>query len=312
MDRLRVLAETDGFFTRTDALAVGHDDRSITRALRLRAWLRVRPGAYTYPDLWPVSRESQHRLTALAVHSKLGPNVALSHTTSALMEGLRLWGAPLEHVHVTRRDSGAPRVECGVVHHVGAVSTQDLVEDGGVVRTRAARAAIETASLVSLESAVVTLDSALQLRRCTREDLEVAYQHMEQWPGMRRVRLAVRLAAEGAESVGESRARYLFYSRGVPAPKLQHHVFHASGRLAGITDFAWPDLGLLGEFDGRIKYGRLLREDEDPGEAVYREKKREDLLRELTDWRFVRLVWADLYRPAETAARVRRQLRAAA
>jgi hypothetical protein len=312
MDRLRALAEAEGFFTRADAFGVGHDDRSIRRALRMRAWVRIRPGAYTFPDAWPQDRESQHRITALAVQRKLGRNVVLSHTSSALMNGLRLWAVPFEHVHVTRRDGGAPRLESGVVHHVGTIAPSDLVDENGVVRTCASRAAIETAALTTVESALVTLDSALHLERCTGEELEAMYRRMERWPGMQRVRIAVRLAAPGAESVGESRARYFFYAHGLPAPTLQHRVFDAAGNLAGITDFAWPRLGALGEFDGAAKYGRLLRNGEEPGEAVFREKRREDLLRDITGWRFVRLTWADLYRPRETAARVRRQLSAAA
>jgi hypothetical protein len=29
------------------------------------------------------------------------------------------------------------------------------------------------------------------------------------------------------------------------------------GNLIGITDFGWPRRGLVGEFDGKVKYGRL-------------------------------------------------------
>ncbi len=74
----------------------------------------------------------------------------------------------------------------------------------------------------------------------------------------------------------------------------------------------WPEHGLLGEFDGRVKYGRLLRPGEEPGDAVFREKRREDELRRLTGFAMVRLVWADLHRPRETAARIRGLLRSVA
>jgi hypothetical protein len=56
------------------------------------------------------------------------------------------------------------------------------------------------------------------------------------------------------------------------------------------------------------QYGRLLRDGEEPGDAVFREKLREDALRETTEWSMVRLVWSDLYRPAVTAARLRRMM----
>ena len=44
-------------------------------------------------------------------------------------------------------------------------------------------------------------------------------------------------------------------------------------------------------------------------DCVLREKKRESLICELMDWRCVRIVWADLYRPDEVATRIRRLFR---
>jgi len=89
-------------------------------------------------------------------------------------------------------------------------------------------------------------------------------------------------------------------------------VYDAHGRLVGITDFAWPDHRLLGEFDGKEKYARFLRPGEQPGDAVFREKRREDELRRVTGWAMVRVVWADLYRRAETSARIRELMQHAA
>jgi very-short-patch-repair endonuclease len=71
------------------------------------------------------------------------------------------------------------------------------------------------------------------------------------------------------------------------------------------VDFLWRDWKVVGEFDGKLKYGRELREGEDPGEAVFREKIREDRLREL-GYIVVRWVWDDLRQPERLAARIRR------
>lgn len=78
-----------------------------------------------------------------------------------------------------------------------------------------------------------------------------------------------------------------------------------------MTDWAWPEFGLLGEFDGRIKYGRLLKPGQDPGDVVFEEKRREDELREITGFSMIRLIWSDFANPALTAARVWRALRRA-
>ena len=82
---------------------------------------------------------------------------------------------------------------------------------------------------------------------------------------------------------------------------LQFEVRNECGTIVGIADMAWPDHGVLGEFDGKVKYGRLLRPGETPGDAVFREKQREDEMRRLTGWVFVRLIWSDLGRPRVTA-----------
>jgi len=73
------------------------------------------------------------------------------------------------------------------------------------------------------------------------------------------------------------------------------------------VDFAWPHLGVVGEFDGRVKYGRDLAPDQDPTEVLWDEKVREDLLREL-GWLVVRWTWADLRHPEEWLARLVRAL----
>ena len=124
---------------------------------RIPGWTRVRPGAYTFANLWREFDIAQrHVLTGRAVARRLGGRVALSHTTAALDHGLTVWGADLGQVHVTRLDGGAGRVEAGVVHHQGPTLDDDLVERDGYAVTQPARAAWETAGLLSTEAGLVT------------------------------------------------------------------------------------------------------------------------------------------------------------
>ncbi len=312
MDILRFKAETQGFFTRDDAMALGLDDRSIRRAISLKAWHRIRNGSYTMSDLWPADPVQQHLLLCRAAVNKLGGVVALSHTSAAVLHGLRLWQPDLSRVHVTRLDGGAGHTEAGVTHHEGLIVPGDLMFTDGLQVTRPARAALEAASLTDAEGGLVALDSLLHLRLATIRELVSTYALMQSWPRFRKLQVVVRLADGGAESIGESRSRYLFYVQNLPAPQLQFVVRDARGEVVGICDFAWPEHRLLGEFDGRVKYERFLRPGERPGDAVFREKRREDRLCEITGWRMVRLVWADLYDGPGTAARVRRLLHDAA
>ena len=110
-----------------------------------------------------------------------------------------------------------------------------------------------------------------------------------------------------SESVGESRSRVILDRWKLAPSALQFEVRSADGGLVGRTDFAWEEQRLLGEFDGRVKYGRLLRPGQEPGDAVFEEKRREDAVRD-EGWGVVRWVWSDLARPDRLAARVRRRL----
>jgi hypothetical protein len=46
------------------------------------------------------------------------------------------------------------------------------------------------------------------------------------------------------------------------------------------VDFLWRDQRLVGEFDGKVKYGRLLKPGQSVSDVVYDEKVREDRIRD--------------------------------
>ncbi|MET0693332.1 MAG: hypothetical protein ABWY56_05345, partial [Propionibacteriaceae bacterium] len=71
------------------------------------------------------------------------------------------------------------------------------------------------------------------------------------------------------------------------------------------SDFCWEHYRTLGEFDGRVKYGRLLKPGESVEDVIYREKLREDALRDEI-WEMVRWTWADLTSPDALERRLRR------
>jgi hypothetical protein len=308
---LRAITDRHGSFFRSEAVALGADDRMLRRETRAGRLVRIRHGAYTFPDVWARDDVGRHALVARAVGRALGPVVAASHHSAAALHGMALWDVPLDHAHVTRLDGGAGRTESGVTHHEGLCLDDDVLQVGDVLAVTPARAALESASLSGVERGLVTIDSGLRDGRFTAEELSAQYTLMQSWPASRSLSLVVPLADGRSGSVGESRARYLFWTQALPMPQLQFAVYDG-GELVGITDFAWPEHKLLGEFDGRVKYERYLRPGEDPGDAVFREKRREDALRRVTGWRVVRLVWADLHHRARTAALIRSMLTQAA
>lgn len=73
----------------------------------------------------------------------------------------------------------------------------------------------------------------------------------------------------------------------------------------GRCDFGWEEYRTVGEFDGAVKYGRLLKTGERPGDVVYQEKLREDAIRD-AGWQVVRWTWDDLKDPDAIADKLRR------
>jgi hypothetical protein len=312
-ERFRTLERTRGVFLRREALKLGYDDNMIMRALRLKIWKRVRHGAYCFFDTWESATDlEQHLIRARAELCVQPGAVALSHTTSMIAHGIAVWDVDLSLIHLTRLDGGPSRRTPTAIHHRGRLREEDLTESDGVLLTRPARAVLESSTVLSLESSLVSTDAALHMRLVDLDELMRGHRALVDWPGAQRLQLVLRLADGRSESPGETRSRLLFWTQNLPRPELQFEVYDESGVLVGVTDFAWPGHGLLGEFDGKQKYGRLLRPGQDPGDAVFAEKRREDRLREITGWSMIRLVWADLYAPSRTGARIARMLRGAA
>lgn len=293
---------------------MGVTDRELRASVRHGVLRRIRQGAYTTPDRWDAATDvARHQLCCLAVGRVFGDRAALTHTSSLVMQGVPVWGADLRNVHLTRLDGGASRSEAGVIHHEAVLVPEELVTSTcGLQVSNVGRAVVEHASTNTVESGLVSADGALHAGLLTPERLVDQFERMCRWPGTQRVHLVVRLADERAESPGETRTRYLCWRHSLPAPELQFRVQDHDGLLVGISDLAWPEHRLLGEFDGQMKYGRLLRPGQSPSDVVFAEKRREDRLREITQWSMIRLVWDDLGMGSYTADRIRKLMRRAA
>lgn len=305
-----VMTLRGGYAFRSDLLEAGLDDRRIAGSLRSGHLTRIRHGTYVVTSSFrALSPEQQHLVAAFSVVDKLGPSVALSHHSAAMAHTGTSWGIDLRTVHVTRLDGRGCRREAGVVHHVGHVVGDDeiaLVDGRQVVRP--ARAVIESCSLASVESAMVTASFALRVGVCTQDELAERLHLHERWPGMLTVRLGLGAAEPRCESVGEVRSLFMFGVTGVPRPDVQVEIRLADmGLVIARSDYGWWPARHLGEFDGLFKYGRL-NPYADPGESIVREKKREDQIRDQL-WGMSRWIWRDL-EPENRGATGRRILQA--
>jgi hypothetical protein len=229
----------------------------------------------------------------------------VSHQSAAVLHGLPLWGVPLDRVHITRRPrawNDTSRVLCC---HVARLREDEVTEIDGFAVTDPVRTALDLARSLPHEAAVVALDAALHTAALSHDVLRGRLLDIAGTPGSRSAARAVGAADGRSESVGESRSRVILHRWKLPPSAVQFEIRSPAGILVGRSDFAWEDRRLVGEFDGRIKYGRLLRPGQDAGDAVFAEKRREDAIRE-EDWGVVRWTWSDLQRPDRLAARVRR------
>jgi hypothetical protein len=308
MEELRTLHD-DQVFLRREALEYGYRDEDLLHAIRGGLIVRIRHGAYTFTDVWDVADDvARHSLRAHAVLRSHHAPIALSHTSAAAEHGLRLFRPDLSRIHVLSRGARLARTTGDVVYHRGDYPDEDFTFVNGRCAVEPVLAGLQAASLTDVAGGQVVLDSVVDLKKGTLDAMYAGLQRIGGHPFSRRLQITVRLVREGSQSVGESLARHLMWSQHLPEPELQFEVRDEWGRLIGITDFAWPEHSLLGEFDGMAKYGRLRKKGETPGQAVEREKRREDRLREETGWLMVRVIWPQLFSPAATAARIRRQL----
>lgn len=307
--RLEAICSVHGVFLRSEAAALGYHDRAIARLIRDGTWHRVRRGAYVFGETWRnAERETKYCLFALATVRQSQTDVVPSHASAVALHRGPLWGLDLSHSHLTRLDGRTGRKEAGVEQHRGLIEPGDIVEVDGRQVMSPTRCALEVTSMASVEASLCVLDDFLHRGLTTPEALRERYRTMSLWPGTLRTDVALRLADGRRESVGESRMFFVCWRGHLPWPAPQLEVYDENGILIGRVDFAWPEHGVFLEFDGLQKYLRFRREGESIEDAILREKRREEQICEITGWRCIRVVWADLERPEILAGRIRKML----
>lgn len=225
----------------------------------------------------------------------MGAGAVVSHQSATLLHGLPSWGLDLGKVHLTK-PSGRVRSDAIAEVHRGRFEPGEITVVDGLRVVAPARAIAETTAASSYEIGVVLGDAALHQRLVTADALVTTSDRHKYWSGSPAARAAARFANGLSESVGESRLRVLMANHDLPTPVPQAEIRDHEGRFIGRVDFLLAGR-LIVEFDGAVKYGESTA-------AVLAEKWREDRLR-ACGYRVVRVSWADLDHPLETAARIR-------
>lgn len=302
------LASHQHVITSGDAERQGVSREVLRRLVKKRLLVRVARGTYvetaaleqlTFPS-------DKHRLRTRAVLRTRPQAWAASHASAAAVWRLPLLNHSLDRIHVThtRPVGSARRYDTLTIHtHPGA----DLfTEQDGIPTVEPNTAVLGTALLTTIPSAVMAADAALHRELVTPASLLAGLERYRRVPGVARARRVVALADGRAESPGETRLRLLLRELGFTV--VPQYVITANGRFVARVDLYLPELGVVVEFDGVLKY-RATPGDL-PGqssEVVIAERARERDIRKL-GYGVGRVVWAEL----DDLAAVRREIEAAA
>jgi hypothetical protein len=236
---------------------------------------------------------------ARAAIPKVAPDAVLSHVSAAVMHGLPLWNVPLHRVHVTRpRSTGGRRTR--LLHvHAAPLEPDEITILDDVPLTCVDGTVVDLACMLPFEPALIAADAALNRHLVTPADLRAALVRAAGRSGVPAARRVVAAANARAASPGETRSRLAIARAGLPTPQLQHVV----AAVGAEVDFYWEEFQTVGEFDGKVKYGRSLRPGQTPGDVVFAEKRREDALRD-EGLQVARWVWDEICPFDEVAARL--------
>ncbi|MFI7000974.1 type IV toxin-antitoxin system AbiEi family antitoxin domain-containing protein [Nocardia sp. NPDC050175] len=297
---------------RKDVRREGVSDGELRAGRRRGELARVHRGVYVErAELEGLDVGARHVLAVRAAVSGLGGDVAVSHQSAAIVLGLPVWNMELGRVHVTACQRGRARKANHLHVHSSPFDETELTIVDGMRVLSPARTVADLARALPFEEAVVVGDAAMRDYRLTTEDLLTALDHWPRRPGAAKARRVIAFMDARSESSGESRSRVRMHWAGLPKPELQHVVTDAATNFLARVDFALPELGIIGEFDGRAKYDRLLRPHTTPARAVYEEKLREDAIR-AQNLQVLRWTWPDLDPFHPTATRWRHAINRAA
>jgi len=280
-----------GLLRVADESAVRGD--AIRRAARRGDVERLRRGAYVGAAHWAGSDEAQrHLLHVRAAVAAARTPVLVSHRSAAVLWGLPVVGLRDQRVHLTFVGASGG-VSRGVVsrHVVGTPPEEGLVD--GVRVTSPARTVADLSRTCGLLTGVVAGDAAIRAGLVTLDELDAEVEAIGSGRGVRVARDVVAFVDGCSESPGESLSRIRMRELGLTMPRLQHVVTDRHG-FVGRVDFWWEEFGVIGEFDGRSKYG-LDESVTAAADRLWDEKVREDRLRAATAATVVRWTWADAW-----------------
>ena len=296
-----------------DADLFGAGRRSLSLQCRAGELVRLRAGVYVRAEAWhnmPVW-ERERTLILAASYQVPGQRILIQQSAAAI------WGLPVigTSPHILLLGSATSHGRCrGGLRWTHRVLLEPIETFDGVLLTSRAQTVLDMAAYLDFEHAVPAMDHVLRpdvvrgLPPLGKELLRDLAQRLPFRSKQAKARRVIDFADALSESPGESYSRAVLHRFGFPAPELQYEFSTPAGRFR--SDFYWKDHGLVGEFDGAVKYGANGSALSPSWDTLTQEKRREDAIR-ATGAAVVRWSWTDIRRPPEHPESLVRRLTAA-
>ena len=297
----------DDVITAGDLIAQGVNPNEMRSLVRRGTLTRLRHGSYLLgprdPDEDDPGGYLAHRRLIDASLKHLDPGAVLSHGSAAVLHRLPIWRHSIMSAHVTRDGNEGGERRRHVHVHKTPVSPDEITTVDGIAVTTLARTVADLGRSTPLMESVAMGDQALR-SGLGPDDLQRVLRGMKRWPGVRSARTMADLIDVRSESPGESASRVRMVQDGIPLPELQRVILDDYGEFVARVDFAWEERRTVGEFDGAIKYGTLLRPGQTAVDVLEDQGRREDAIRG-AGWEIARWGWPQLGQPDEVASRIR-------
>ncbi|GGC98318.1 hypothetical protein GCM10011512_26590 [Tersicoccus solisilvae] len=282
-----------GVRTTGQLLHAGYGSNRLDRLVRTGALIRIWRGHYVAATTWNALTPEDKQLARLFCSQAVptGSERVLCRQSSALAHGLSLLRLD-SSIHVVARTKRATgERHAGLRFHLTEEETPVVALPHGLLVTTATATLIDCARFLPHRDALVIADQFAAAGVDPDRVAAWATSHPG-WRGVARLRLVLERVDPLSESAGETLTRIRLHEWAVPLPVSQFEIETPLGLFR--ADFAWPELMLILEFDGKAKYF-----GETPtAEVLFKERQREKALAAL-GWTVLRTDWDEVNRRPE-------------
>jgi hypothetical protein len=268
----------------------GESTRHLERGALLGDFVRIRPGAFLPAAEWDaLDARSRHLVAMAAVAKTSRRRLLFSGESAAALHGIPLLGGWTARPHIVDHVERRRAALVDVVTHRFELREHEVVQVQDVLATSPLRTAFDIAAQRGFLAGVVAVDHVLGRSFAVDRSAAAAWLDGARGRrGYRRMATALAVATGLAESPLESLSLGQCHLLGFPAPRQQVEFVVDGHRYR--ADFHFEEADVIGEADGRSKYGPDAGSPPRGEDRLWAEKEREDSLRSIVRG-FARWEW---------------------